>query len=103
MGAFAAHGVADAHARDLLRTGSQYELIHALAALTCAALRQRGVRRGAPAALAFLAGTVLFSGSLYGLALGAPAWVGAITPIGGLLFVAGWAILAMEGNALTRA
>ena len=102
MGAFAAHGVTDAHARELLRTGSQYELIHALAAVVCAGLAGAGARRASLAAGAFLSGTVLFSGSLYGLAFGAPRWVGAITPLGGLLFLAGWAVLAWSARALPR-
>ena len=46
------------------------------------------------AAPLFLGGVLIFSGSLYAMALGAPRWFGAITPIGGLLFLAGWGVLA---------
>jgi uncharacterized membrane protein YgdD (TMEM256/DUF423 family) len=48
----------------------------------------------------FLGGALLFSGSLYALAAGAPRWTGAITPIGGLLFLAGWAVLAWAARDL---
>jgi uncharacterized membrane protein YgdD (TMEM256/DUF423 family) len=93
-GAFAAHRVADPTAKELLRTGSNYELAHALATLACAALTPAMPRaRFAPAW--FLGGSVLFSGSLYALALGAPRIVGAVTPFGGLAFLIGWAVLAV--------
>lgn len=91
-GASGAHGVADPRAAELLKTGAQYEAIHAVAVLACAAL----ITEGLPATL-FLAGTVLFSGSLYALALGAPGWIGMITPMGGLLFLGGWLSLAWAG------
>jgi uncharacterized membrane protein YgdD (TMEM256/DUF423 family) len=92
-GAFAAHGMADPTAKELLRTGSTYELAHALATLLCAALVAAMPRaRLAPAW--FLAGSLLFSGSLYALALGAPRVVGVVTPFGGLAFLIGWAVLA---------
>ncbi len=93
-GAFAAHGVSDPAAREWLRTGASYEAIHALGALLCISLfgAAGGLARRVPAM--FLAGTALFSGSLYAMALGAPHWLGAITPLGGLLFMAGWASLA---------
>ena len=90
FGAFAAHGVSDARAQELLRTGSFYGFVHALATLATGALAPRA--RLAPAL--FLAGVVLFSGSLYALALGAPRWLGAVTPFGGLAFLAGWLALA---------
>jgi uncharacterized membrane protein YgdD (TMEM256/DUF423 family) len=53
-----------------------------------------GGARAAMAAPLFLAGVVIFSGSLYAMGLGAPRWLGAITPIGGLAFLTGWAVLA---------
>jgi len=91
-GAFAAHGFAQPAAKELMRTGSIYEMTHALAALVCGALADSAPRaRFAPAF--FLAGSALFSGSLYALAFGAPRIVGAVTPLGGLLFLAGWAML----------
>jgi len=93
-GAFAAHGVQDPTARELLRTGSTYEFMHALATLACAALASTAMPRARFAPAWFLAGTLLFSGSLYALAFGAPRMVGIITPFGGLAFMAGWAVLA---------
>jgi len=93
-GAFAAHGVADPGAREWLRTGASYEAIHALATLAVVALFPTGARRAAWPPVLFLLGSVLFSGSLYAMALGAPRWLGAVTPFGGLLFLAGWATLA---------
>ena len=45
-----------------------------------------------------MAGTVLFSGSLYALGLGGPRWLGAVTPFGGLAFLAGWTLLALAGR-----
>jgi uncharacterized membrane protein YgdD (TMEM256/DUF423 family) len=93
-GAFAAHGVTDPAARDWLRTGASYEAIHALAVLACAALFRARPRRAGWAAGLFLAGSALFSGSLYAMALGAPRILGAITPIGGVMFLAGWGLLA---------
>jgi uncharacterized membrane protein YgdD (TMEM256/DUF423 family) len=96
-GAFAAHAVSDPGAKELLRTGAQYEAIHALATLAAVAL-SRGDRRPLTLSPAlFIAGTALFSGSLYALALGAPRWAGAITPLGGLAFMAGWVSLAVRG------
>jgi uncharacterized membrane protein YgdD (TMEM256/DUF423 family) len=97
-GAFAAHSVKDPGARELLRTGASYEATHALATLAALALG-RGTSLVPPL---FLGGTVLFSGSLYALALGAPHTVGAITPIGGLAFIAGWAVLALQAGGARR-
>ena len=99
-GAFAAHGASDPAAKELLRTGSTYELAHALATLLCAALAA-GTPRARLAAPWFLGGSLLFSGSLYALALGAARIVGAVTPFGGLAFLIGWAVLAWA--AATRA
>ncbi len=96
-GAFAAHGIEDPGARELLHTGAQYEAIHALATLAAVALAGRDGRSPVLAPSLFLGGSVLFSGSLYALALGAPRWTGAITPVGGLAFMAGWVALAVRG------
>ncbi len=91
FGAFGAHAVADPVAKGWLQTGAQYQLVHALAALLAAILPRPAPR----AAIAFLVGTVLFSGSLYAMALGAPRILGAVTPLGGVAFLAGWALLAL--------
>ena len=97
-GAFAAHAAKDPAARELLRTGATYEVTHALAALAAVALGRQGGRGSALAPALFLGGTVLFSGSLYALAFGAPRSVGAITPLGGLAFLAGWAVFALQAG-----
>jgi uncharacterized membrane protein YgdD (TMEM256/DUF423 family) len=94
FGAFAAHGLADPKLAEVMRTGATYELAHALACLACTALTPLTQRARIPPVF-FLAGTLLFSGSLYALALGAPHWVGIVTPFGGLLFLTGWLILAV--------
>lgn len=82
-GAFGAHGVTDPKAAEWLRTGGLYQLIHAVAALAIT-----GVTRGAATLL--LAGATIFAISLYVMALGGPKWLGAVTPIGGTLMIAGW-------------
>jgi uncharacterized membrane protein YgdD (TMEM256/DUF423 family) len=93
-GAFGAHGVQDPTARELLRTGATYEFIHALATLACAALMITAMPRARFAPAWFLGGALLFSGSLYALAFGAPRLVGIVTPFGGVAFMVGWAVLA---------
>lgn len=102
LGAFAAHGVSDPQAKELLKTGSQYAFMHAMAVVACAVLMQLGAARARLAPAFFLAGVVLFSGSLYALAAGAPRWVGAITPLGGVAFLTGWALLAWAARGVDR-
>jgi uncharacterized membrane protein YgdD (TMEM256/DUF423 family) len=93
-GAFGAHGLDDPKAKALLETGGHYQLIHALAVFACfAALKLLGARTILSAWL-FLAGSLIFSGRLYLMALGAPRILGAVTPIGGVLILAGWLTLA---------
>ena len=86
-GAFGAHG-AEGQAREWLQTGGQYQLVHAVAALVALRLEARG-----PGWL-FVVGALIFAGTLYAMALGAPRWLGAITPIGGTLLILGWLWLA---------
>lgn len=86
-GAFGAHA-AQGPAADWLRTGGQYQLAHALAALLAVQMERRGP------AWCFVAGGAVFGGSLYLMALGLPRWLGAITPLGGALMIAGWLWLA---------
>ena len=93
-GAFGAHGVSDPGAKALLETGGHYQLIHALAVFACFAALKLLQARAAGAAWLFLAGALIFSGSLYLMALGGPRILGAITPIGGVLLLAGWLTLA---------
>lgn len=98
LGAFAAHGMKDRYADGLptFETGVRYQLYHALALLICGLLADRGYRVRF-AAVAFTVGVVLFSGSLYVLVLTDTKWLGAVTPIGGVAFVAGWIGLAALG------
>lgn len=93
-GAFGAHGVSDPQARAWLQTGAQYQLIHAVAVLGCFALWRIGAGSAQLAAWLFLTGGFVFAATLYLMALGAPRWLGAITPIGGVLMIMGWAVLA---------
>ncbi len=86
-GAFGAHGVHGQPA-EWLRTGGQYQLVHAVAALVALRLDARG-----PGCL-FVAGGAVFAFTLYAMALGAPRWFGAITPVGGALMIGGWLWLA---------
>ncbi len=102
VGAFATHGVHDLGTKELLKTGAQYGFMHSLATIACATFMQTGAERAKFAPAMFLPGIVMFSGSLYALALGAPRWVGAITPLGGLLFLAGWATLAWAALDVDR-
>ena len=97
-GAFGAHALKERLAPDLLavfETGARYEMYHALGLVAAgwAASRWPG-GAAAGAGWLFLAGTVLFSGSLYALALSGVRALGAVTPFGGLAFLAGWALLA---------
>lgn len=87
-GAFGAHGAADAKAAEWLRTGGQYQLIHAVAALLALRLEAKA------AAALFVAGGAIFALTLYAMAFGAPRWLGAVTPIGGTLLIVGWLWLA---------
>jgi uncharacterized membrane protein YgdD (TMEM256/DUF423 family) len=97
-GAFGAHGLKSRLGEDLLaifETGVRYQMYHALALLAAAwaASRWPGGLTTAAGWL-FVAGTVIFSGSLYALSLTGQRWLGAVTPIGGLALLAGWLCLA---------
>lgn len=104
LGAFGAHALRDAldeRSLAVWQTGVDYQFRHVLALLAAGLLaRARASRAVAFAAVAFVAGIALFSGSLYALALGAPRWIGAVTPLGGAAFIAGW--LALAWSALRR-
>lgn len=94
LGAFGAHGlknhVTDPHLLDVWEKAARYHLVHAVAIGLVAAHPARPAGAGA----AFVAGIVLFSGSLYAMALTDVRALGAVTPLGGLSFVAGWLLLA---------
>jgi uncharacterized membrane protein YgdD (TMEM256/DUF423 family) len=83
----------------VFETAARYQMYHALGLLAAAwaAHRWPGPLPLWAAGL-FLAGTVLFSGSLYALALSGLRWLGAITPLGGLAFLAGWLCLALAAR-----
>ena len=99
-GAFGAHALRatfNAGQLQVWETAVHYHLAHALA-LALAVTLGRG-RWQRVAVLCFALGVVLFSGSLYALALGAPRWCGVITPFGGLSFIAGWLALGVALRA----
>lgn len=105
-GAFGAHGLRQRLPPELLaafETGVRYQAYHALALFAVAWLSQRAPGRLTSAAgWCFLLGVLLFSGSLYALSLSGVRKLGAITPLGGLLFLVGWlcVLLAARGAAL---
>jgi uncharacterized membrane protein YgdD (TMEM256/DUF423 family) len=98
LGAFAAHGLKSRVAPDMVtvfETGARYQMYHALALLAVAWAMTRWPGGAVVAAgWLFCAGTVVFSGSLYLLSVAGLRWLGAITPLGGLAFLAGWVALA---------
>ena len=102
FGAFAAHGAKDARAAELLHTGALYQMTHALAVFGWLAVRKAGGKTGLTIPALFLIGALLFSGSLYALAFGAPRIVGMVTPFGGLCFLAGWLLLAWRAGTIAE-
>ena len=105
-GAFGAHALrARLGAADLatFETGARYQMYHALALLAVAwAVQQWPGALPRAAGWLFVAGTVVFSGSLYVLVLTGQRWLGAVTPIGGVAFLAGWACLALAALRIPR-
>jgi uncharacterized membrane protein YgdD (TMEM256/DUF423 family) len=103
-GAFGAHGLQgriDAHGLEIWETGARYHMYHALA-MGLAAFAIRGASAGAAqaAAIFFLVGIVLFSGSLYVLAVTGIRGLGIVTPFGGLAFLVGWGALAYAATKI---
>jgi len=105
IGAFGAHGLQGKVTPEMLNVfeiGVRYQMYHALALVLLGLFAGRGpsplpleLPPGvAPAAWLFLAGTVLFSGSLYVLVLSGTKWLGAVTPLGGVAFIVGWLLFA---------
>lgn len=98
LGAFGAHALKDilieSGRLDVWRTAVDYHMWHALALLLCAVIPVKSGTKRVATSL-FILGIVFFSGSLYWLALEGPSWLGPITPIGGLAFMAGWVALAV--------
>jgi uncharacterized membrane protein YgdD (TMEM256/DUF423 family) len=106
LGAFAAHGLAarlDPRALAVFDTGARYHLAHALA-MALAALAMRGAARPRAqiGAALFGGGILLFSGSLYLLAVTGIRALGMVTPLGGLCFIGGWVMLALAALKLPR-
>ena len=102
FGAFGAHGLRGRLSPDMLavfETGVRYQMYHALALMLTAAIMLTGrIESGRAIAIAgwsFVAGIVLFSGSLYLLAVTGITSLGAVTPLGGVAFLIGWACLAI--------
>ena len=97
FGAFAAHTLKSRIPAELVatfETGVRYQLVHALALLLVAVAGGRWLAPQAEwAGWLFVVGILLFSGSLYVLSLTGARWVGAVTPLGGVSFLAGWALL----------
>ncbi len=108
LGAFGAHALRDRLTESALatwQTAVAYQFTHALALLAVAILLRLGVeaeRSLGVAAIAFVLGIALFSGSLYLLALGGPRWLGPITPLGGLAFIVGWIALAVAAFRMSQ-
>jgi uncharacterized membrane protein YgdD (TMEM256/DUF423 family) len=97
LGAFGAHGLRarlDAPSLEIWKTAALYHLVHAVAMLALS-LARRGRAARAVCAL-WSAGIVIFGGSLYLLAVTGIRWLGAITPLGGAAFLAGWLVLAVS-------
>lgn len=98
LGAFGAHGLKPRLSPSLMsafETAVQYQFYHTLALFGLALLLQRLGEKTLllTAGYLFMAGIILFSGSLYLLALGGPRWLGPVTPVGGLTFLLAWSIL----------
>jgi uncharacterized membrane protein YgdD (TMEM256/DUF423 family) len=104
-GAFGAHGLQgrlDAHALSVFETGARYHMYHALAiGLAALAMRGAAAQTATYAGMFFLGGIVLFSGSLYVLALTGMRAAAFVTPVGGVAFLIGWVLLAYSGTRLS--
>jgi uncharacterized membrane protein YgdD (TMEM256/DUF423 family) len=101
LGAFAAHALQGRIGPQQLgwwETATQYLLPHAVA-VAAVGLTGRSALQGPGGLIA--AGSTVFAGTLYAMALGAPRWLGAVTPIGGTLMILGWLLLAWRARDLT--
>jgi uncharacterized membrane protein YgdD (TMEM256/DUF423 family) len=97
-GAFGAHALAARfapHELELWQTAARYLMYGGLSLVTVGLFAKQGAVRGVSGAgWCLLLGSVLFSGTVFGLAAGAPRWLGAVTPIGGILMILGFLIFA---------
>ncbi len=106
-GAFGAHGLReymDGRSQAIYETAARYQMYHALALLAVGLLKMHG-RSGIPLCVAgwsFLVGTLIFSGTLYGLSLSGIRWLGAITPFGGVALIVGWFALAIAAGSTAK-
>lgn len=106
LGAFGAHSLRGRVSPDLLavwHTAVEYQFWHTLALIACGmlALRQPQLTGFVYSGWWFLGGIVIFSGSLYALTLSGQRWLGAVTPIGGVAFVVGWAVFIYTASRST--
>ena len=92
-GAFGAHAVGDPQVKEWLRTGALYQLTHAVAAIACYGLLRAAAGPAVWAGWLFTIGALVFGGSLYLMAATGVRVLGAVTPIGGVLLLLGWAAL----------
>jgi uncharacterized membrane protein YgdD (TMEM256/DUF423 family) len=103
FGAFGAHGLRDrlGPMLETYRTGALYHLVHAVAALAVALAGEK-LRRGPMILTLFTLGIIVFAGSLYTLAITGVRAFGAVTPLGGLLLLAAWALVALEAFGASK-
>jgi uncharacterized membrane protein YgdD (TMEM256/DUF423 family) len=109
LGALGVHALASALAERGMthawETAAHYQLIHTLALLGVGVWLRLGDAGVAPLLVwttrLWIGGIVLFSGSLYGLAVGGPRWLGPVTPLGGLAFIVGWLLVALAARKRT--
>jgi uncharacterized membrane protein YgdD (TMEM256/DUF423 family) len=104
LGAFGAHALEErvpAGDLEIWNTAVQYQGLHALALVLFGLFAERRATGGLPG-WAFLAGSAIFAGTLYGIVLGGPRWLGAITPLGGTALIAGWLALAVAALRAPR-
>ena len=107
LGAFGSHGLKSRiseHYLGVWQTGVQYHFYHALILCAVGILWSKSIANGwlNAAGYLFVVGIILFSGSLYWLALGGPRWLGPVTPLGGLCFILGWLCLAVSALQFGR-
>ncbi|ATC81770.1 MULTISPECIES: DUF423 domain-containing protein [Pseudoalteromonas] len=98
LGAFAAHGLKSRlteYSLGVFKTAAEYQMVHGLALIAVAILIKWGINLTVAGGF-FIAGTLLFSGSLYLLALSGMKWLGPITPLGGLCFIIGWVVILVQ-------
>jgi uncharacterized membrane protein YgdD (TMEM256/DUF423 family) len=98
LGAFGAHALKErvaAEDLEIWRTAVHYQALHALAAILFGIFQEHRRVTSAPG-WCFVAGTAIFSGTLYAIVLGGPRALGAVTPVGGVLMIAGWIVFAVQ-------